>query len=273
VRAGRALALTAGARVDRSDQFGSFTTARAGLSWQATSRARLHAAWGTGFKEPTFVETYATGFARGNPELAPEQSRSAELGLRIDGGFVRAAATAFRQSFRNLIQYTFAPGDAANFYNLGAARATGAEAELAAALPHGLQASAGYTWLRTEVTDAGTGEDRQFLEGEPLLRRPGHHLTAAVGWQGGSLGASLRASHTGARADLDFTNPAEWQGRRVELPSHTTLDAALAWRRGLGHGELETTLRVRNLFDERYQDVYNFPAPGRTLQLELRVAR
>jgi outer membrane receptor protein involved in Fe transport len=163
--------------------------------------------------------------------------------------------------------------DSPNYFNMGAARAAGVELELGASLPHGLHASAGYTGLDTEVTDAGFGEDRQFLEGEPLLRRPGRSLWGALGWRVGRLNASLRGDHTGERADLDFTDPAEWQGRRVELPSHTTVDGSLAYRVPLRRGELETTLRIRNLFDKRYHEVFNFPATGRMLSLGVRVVR
>ncbi|NJD09526.1 MAG: TonB-dependent receptor [Gemmatimonadetes bacterium] len=275
VRAGRTLAVTAGARLDDSDQFGTFAPARAGVSWQPARDLRAHAAWGTGFKEPTFLETYATGFARGNPALAPERSRSAELGLSAAARGTDVALTVFRQSFRNLIQYTFAPplADAPNYFNMGGARALGIELELGATLPHGLRASGGYTGLRTAVTDAGFGEDRQFRQGEPLLRRPGHRLNAGFAWQGAAFVASLRGDYTGPRADLDFTDPAEWQGRRIELPAYATVAAALGFRRDISWGRLESTVRVRNLFDARYQEVYNFATPGRTLTFELRVAR
>lgn len=261
--------------MDHSDQFGSFTTGRAGVSWQLARGVRVHTAWGTGFKEPTFLETYATGFARGNPALAPEQSRNAEVGLGAERGGAHVALTAFRQRFRNLIQYTFTPpaADAPNYFNMGEARAAGIEAEAGVALPHGLHASAGYTGLRTEVTDPGFGEDRQFVKGEPLLRRPGLRLNGALSWQAGALSASLQASHTGARADLDFTDPGEWQGRRVELAPYTTADAALGFRQDLRWGTVATTLRVRNLFAARYEEAYHFPAVGRLVTVGVRVAR
>jgi len=271
MRAGTHLSLTAGARVDRSDQFGRFTTGRAGLSWQLARALGVHASWGTGFKEPTFVEAYATGFARGNPGLRPERSASTELGLRADAGGLQLEATAFRQTFRNLIQYTFAPpaADAPNYYNMGGANAGGVELEAAVSLPCGVVAGAGYTGLRTEVTDAGFGEDRQFLDGKPLLRRPAHHLTGALSWRDGPVTAALQAAYIGTRSDLDFTDPAEWQGRRVELKPYSTVDVSL----GYALGAVELDLRADNLLGTQYQEVYNFPAPGRLLTLGVRATR
>jgi len=274
VRTGR-LGVTAGTRLDHSDQFGAFGTARAGLSYQLSPALRVHTAWGTGFKEPTFLETYATGFARGNPDLQPEQSRSLELGVRAARRTAHLALTAFHQQFRNLIQYTFTPPaqDAPNYFNIGRARASGLELDARALLERGVEASATYTALHTTVSDHGFGEDRQFLEGEPLLRRPAHQLALGLSWFGARTTASLHADYTGERADLDFTDPAEWQGRRVTLPSHTTLDAALSWRPALHWGDVDASLRVRNLLGTSYQEVYNFPAAGRVITMGLRVAR
>lgn len=276
VRTGERLGITAGARVDHSDQFGSFATARAGLSVQLTPGLRVHGSYGTGFKEPTFLETYATGFARGNPELDPEESRSGELGVRAARGSANVAITGFDQRFRNLIQYTFeAPSeDAPNYYNIGRAEARGVELEAGLALRDAIELTTAYTWLHTEVTDAGFGQDMQFREGESLLRRPEHQLDGTLRWRATSrLSAALEAHYTGERADLDFTDPAEWQGKRVTLESHTTLDAALTFAPAVRFGALETTLRVRNLLDQRYHEVHNFAAPGRIVSVGVRVSR
>jgi vitamin B12 transporter len=210
VHAGPSLGLTAGGRLDRSTQFGSFATARVGVSWQLARALRIHTAWGSGFKEPTFLETYATGFARGNPSLEPERARSVELGVRADGGRAHVAVTAFRQSFRNLIQYTFAPPDEAapNYFNMGAARAFGLELEAGASLPHGLHASAGYTGLDTEVIDAGlkdAGSGRQVAAAPPGWQR--HRGVVAR-----RVSTSLRAERTGAAPTGSRTRV---RGRRV----------------------------------------------------------
>ena len=85
---------------------------------------RLRGSAGTGVKEPTFFEAFATGFAVGNPDLEPERSRTLELGVEREfaAGRVQLHATIFQQDLENLIQYTFAPptpGDP-NFQIVGA---------------------------------------------------------------------------------------------------------------------------------------------------------
>ncbi|HSJ16059.1 MAG TPA: TonB-dependent receptor, partial [Longimicrobiales bacterium] len=179
------LTLTGGTRIDHSDQFGDFATGRIGVTADLGSGLAGHAAWGTGFKEPTFFETYATGFARGNPALTPERSRSGELGLRLTAGPLRLGATAFDQRFRNLIQYTAAPpsADAPNYFNVGAARARGLEADASVRGEH-IQLAASYTLLDTEVLDHGFGTDPQFQAGATLLRRPAHQGVIGIDWTG-----------------------------------------------------------------------------------------
>src|SRR3989442_5853676 len=82
-------------RKDSPALFGSYATYRAGLSFRGRGDTRAIASIGTGFKEPNFFETYATGFVRGNPDLQPEHSFTWEAGLEhhIPGTEVTVRAT------------------------------------------------------------------------------------------------------------------------------------------------------------------------------------
>ena len=133
---------------------------------------------------PTFFETFAAGFTTGNPDLEPEHSTSFEAGLDQElGSSARLSLTGFSQSYRDLIQYTFSPPTQGgpNYHNVAKASSRGLEAEgSAGAGPFQLTAS--YTWLDTEVRDAGfdEGAGATFVEGEPLLRRPRHAASATA---------------------------------------------------------------------------------------------
>lgn len=260
--------LTGGVRYEDNDAFGSFSTWRAGASYAPVPALRLRASAGTGFKEPTFAENFARGFARGNPDLAPEESRSWELGLdaTTDGGRVTFSATYFDQEFRNLIDFTFAPmpDTAPNYFNIARASSRGLEASAGAKLGAGLSLDADWTWLDTEALDPGfdASGDAQFAPGRPLLRRPRHTWSARLGRRGDRLRAvSVEGRRVGEREDLDFSG---FPALRVRAPGYFVMDASaevalLSRDRG---ADIAAVLRIENLFDERYANPVGFEGRG-----------
>jgi vitamin B12 transporter len=136
-------------------------------------------------------------------------------------------------------------------------------------------ASADWTWLSTAVLDGGFDEDAdaEFAPGARLLRRPEHtvHLRAAYD-AGEALMLSADARFVGARVDRDFAmSPAA----RVDLARYTTVGVSAEVRLPGGQAGLPPTaltLRAENLFDEHYQEVLGFDAPGRALVVGARVS-
>jgi vitamin B12 transporter len=268
------LELTAGGRLDRNERFGSFWTYRAGALAAAGPRTRVRASVGTGFKEPSFFDNYATGFATGNPDLRPERSFSVELGVSHDLPAIGGSAyvTGFAQRFRDLIQFTFAPpspGDP-NFFNVAEAEALGVEVGIRVRGPAGLELEGSYVGLHSEVQDAGfdSGEDATFVEGHRLLRRPAHLVSLRAGTSAARrVRAGAVLTVVGARDDLRFAQFPE-PTRRVELPAYATLDlsggiALLPARPGRPGFDL--LVRVDNVLDEEYEQAAGYLSPGRTL--------
>jgi vitamin B12 transporter len=266
-------AFTLGGRIDDNERFGTAHTGRVAVNFKPSARTRIHAAAGTAFKEPTFFENYATGFTRGNPDLDPERSRSWEAGVEhtVARGAFTFSGTYFDQRFRNLIQYTAAPApDRPNYQNVGSARAHGLEIGMALARDP-LTATASYTYTATRVADAGFGEDPAFSQDRRLLRRPEHQIAVdAIVRLSAASRLLLSARHTGERDDLDFTDPGDWAGTRTMLASYAVVDAALVWTVPVGRGEIDATVGARNLLDADYQEIFNFPTPGRVLHVGLR---
>jgi vitamin B12 transporter len=267
------LQLTASGRMDQNEQFGTFWTWRAAALAFASPTTRIRASAGSGFKEPSFFETFDTPFSLGNPDLRPERTVSFEAGIEQDlvRGVARIGVTGFAQRFRDLIQFTFAPPEPGgpNYFNVAAADANGVEAVLQAGTGT-VRGTLSYTHLWTEVTDAGfdAGEAATFVEGQRLLRRPDDAVSAQLettAIERVRLGATLTWS--GPRDDIRFGQFPE-PSQRVELPSYTTLDLSgvvtvLEERRG--RPGLELTARVENVFDEHYEQSVGFPARGRGL--------
>ena len=266
----RPFSVTLGARLDDNQRFGTYATYRAGLSFRIHGGTRAIASIGTGFKEPNFFETYATGFVRGNPDLQPEHSFTWEAGLEhhIPGTAVTVRATYFNQRFRDLIDYNGSDSVTYNYLNVPGADARGLEIASEAALGGAVRVSAGYTFLNTRVTKGGadTGSTALFLTGEPLLRRPWHSATLALSYRLGRRGSvTLTALYTGRRPDVDYRTL-----RRDTLPSYTRVDLAGQLdllRPQAGAPGLAVVGKVENLFDAPYQEVTNFPARRRNLFL------
>ncbi len=269
------VSLNAGARWDRSETFGDFVTYRGGVVYRPVDGLRLRATAGTGFKEPTFYENFATGFVRGNPALEPEHSISWELGVEqsVSGGRLTFAATYFSQRFRDLIDFTFAPPalEDPNYFNIAGAKARGVELELGAAPTGRLAVEGRYTYLETSVTDGGfdIGPGALLARDSTLLRRPPHTVAGQVRYRASDrvrLAAGVR--HVGHRADIDYT---EYPYQRVQLPAYSTLSlSAEGDVLGAVDRTATLTLRVENLLDASYHEAVNFPARGRTVWLGAR---
>lgn len=266
------VALNLGGRVEDNDQFGTSGTFRGGVSYQIRGiGTRFRATAGSGIKEPTFFETFASDFVRGNPELDPERSLSWEIGVEqtLSALGIRLTGTLFNQQFKDLIQFTFttAEPDDPNYFNIAQAESRGVE--LGVEIQQGeLQARLGYTFLETEVVDAGfdEGPDAEFVTGDRLLRRPTHAFTATGSYRFGNRGSVGAEIHVvGNREDLNFSS---FPASRVQLPSYLTVDLAgelaLIGPRG-GVPGFTVSGRVENLFDEGYEQVVGFPSRGRTV--------
>ena len=262
----RPMSWTLGARLDDNQRFGRYGTYRAGVSWRFASRTRFIGSVGTGFKEPSFFDNFATGFVYGNPNLRPEHSFSWEAGLEHahPSGLV-LRATYFNQRFRDLIDYNGARTDT-SYFNIPAARAQGVELGATVPIGAGWWGSASYTFLYTRVLDGGSDSSAtaQFRTGEPLVRRPEHAATLSLsGLLPGGGRASVVAAFTGDRQDIDFG-----AGGRVTLHPYTRVDVSadypLIRSRGPVPG-VAVNLRIENAFGARYQEVLSFPARGRTI--------
>ena len=268
--------LNAGARIEDNESFGNTSTWQIGASWGYAEGGRLRASAGTGIKEPTFFENYATGFAIGNPNLKPECSSSWEAGWEqsLLGDVLHFSGVWFDQDFQDLIQYTFSPPNAGdpNYFNVAEASARGFEASINVS-SGALTAGGDFTWLNTEVIDSGfdSGEGATFVQGEALLRRPQSVIGASVAYRwntGATLNSSVR--RVGEREDRDF---GAYPATPVTLGSYTLLgfSAEIPLLTQGNGSRLALTLRANNLLDAQYERVFGFASPGRQVYLGAKI--
>ncbi len=284
---GPSASYTAGARLDDNSAFGTFPTYRLGVGYALGFGAQLHANVGTAFKEPTVEQNFSrVAFDVGNPSLRPEHSVGWEVGVAESpfGPGLTLSATYFNQRFHDIIDYSFAgfpvrahPGDTTNFVNIAGAIANGIETGLIVGPVSGTSLELTYTGLLTRVTNNGVDQSgySQFRVGTRLIRRPAHEgsgtFRSAVGRRG-SLATTVR--YIGARDDINF-GALSGGTARVVLPGFTTVDLAgdyVLLSGGATGPTLSLTARVTNLLARRYEEVYSYAAPGRTVLVGGRLA-
>ncbi|MFN2571115.1 MAG: TonB-dependent receptor plug domain-containing protein, partial [Gemmatimonadales bacterium] len=135
------LSYTVSGRIDDNSDYRRHGTYRVGGNASVIPGIRLRASLSTAFNAPAFNELRPTLFTVGSPDLKPERSRSAEVGVMTSfaAEILQLSAGYFAQRFSDLIQYVNGgpPGFKGSFANLTAATSNGYELEL-----HVLPASA-----------------------------------------------------------------------------------------------------------------------------------
>ncbi len=243
---GGRLNLTAGARIDDHDRFGSHTTLGANGSFALDDNWRLKASWGQGFKAPTLSQLFGYG---GNVLLKPETSEGFDAGLeygRRGGGHF--AVTLFRRDSSNLIDYIWPSG----YFNVSRTRAEGIELEGSVQLSDRFAVQGAYTHLA--ATDRGSGKD--------LARRPGNVVSISADWTTPlnelKLGADLRM--VGDSFD-DRGNLTALDGFGL-----LTLRAAMPL-----NAQIELYGRIENVTNQRYETAAAYGSYGRSAYAGLRV--
>jgi outer membrane cobalamin receptor len=233
--------------------------------------SRLHASAGTGIRAPDAFEIAFTD----NPGLEPERSRSADAGFEqaLAGGLVILDAGWFLNRYDDLI---VAVGRSMQDYsryrtdNIANAQAQGLEASFALRTRRGLEARAAYTFADTEVLaiDNAPGvAPAPFAVGDPLLRRPRHQVNVDLLWRHRLATVYLRA---GGRSDALDIEP-NWgaSGGLYDAAGFGVAGAGVAIHAGR---RLDVLVRADNLFDRRYEAVFGYPAPRRSITVGVRLA-
>ena len=252
-------AVGAAVRHDGNSRFKDDDTFHAQASWRFDEGTRLHAAGGSGVKDPGVFELF--GYAPGsnfvgNPNLKPESSIGWEAGVEQSVWKGRASfdLTYFDSRLRDEIttDYTVLPNTVINLGSDSTRR--GVEASARAQLGLGVTAALAYTYL----------DSRQ--DGAPEIRRARNIASLNLDWRSADdrWGTHLTARYNGDQFDTNFAS-----FQTVRLPSFTLVTLGADYRLTKG---LQLYGRIENLLDEDYQEVVGFREPGRAAYAGVRAA-
>jgi vitamin B12 transporter len=246
---GERLTVSLGGRHDKVSDIQGFST------WRATAAYRLQetgtvlrASAGTGAKAPTLFQRFATV---GTPDLRPEFSTGYDAGIdqSLLDGRIRLSVTVFQNNIRNLIQFNNSAGCLAQtasrcYFNVDRATTSGVETSARVSLVEGTLASTMvYTYLQAK--DEATNLT--------LQRRPQHTGRLALQWTPWS---SLTIEPSVTLVSERFSR----SGERDRLAPYARFDVTSSYR----FNEMwKATLRLENITNAKYQDLYNFSTTGR----------
>jgi vitamin B12 transporter len=235
------------ARRDHNGQFGNHNTGAAAWGYRFEHGLRLSASYGSAFHAPTFNDLYYP-YGSGNPDLKPEKSRSAELGLSQQQGTWNWALNAYQTRIDQLIALD------SNYFpsNISKARIRGVEGQLGANLA-GWQLQGYVGWLQPRNEDGGVND------GRTLPRRPGRTARVDLDRRFGAFGVGATVNAAGRSYD-DAAN-------RHPLGGYASTDLRASWHFA---PDWQVEARLANVFDRHYETVWYFNQPGRSAFLTLR---
>lgn len=259
---GERVQLSAGARLDWADGFGTESLLSAGLVLAPVRWLRARAQVGRAYRVPTFDELFHPdeGFITGNADLAPEDARNYDVGLELalaevgPLSEVQLGATVFRREIDESIVWLLVGPNTIRPENTGAAVAEGIELAGSLRLTRFVRLAAQQTFL-----DSRRDANRRRLPGQPeyetnvrlqLGPDPVWKIVGELSRVGDILVDEGGSRHLPARTVWNASaalNLAEWPGfglRRIV-------------------SELWLSARLNNIGDVAVRDALAFPQPGR----------
>ena len=262
--------LSLSGRHDDNEEFEDTNTYRAGILYDQLEHGwQVRASYGTGVKNPSFVERfgyYETGGPTfiGNPDLKPESSHSWEVGttLKTPNDFFRIDLTYFNERLEDEINgFFFDPG-------LGDMGATTAVNMDGTSKREGVELSSWFNFTRNlALYIAYTYLDAREPDDALEIRRPRHIASANLNYlflsERGKF--NINVDYNGDQEDIFFGPPT--YNERVTLDAYTLVGAMLSFR---VIDNLEIYARGENLLDEEYEEVFGFDGQSRAGYLGFR---
>lgn len=240
---------------------------KAALIYRYSAETSYRVSAGSAFRGPSVFELYRTWFSsttgtefRSNPALAPETSRSWEVG--VDHTFangVNLAATWFDTAMRDFI-YRLTVVDlspVSTFHNAARASSRGIEIGLTGNFGD-FDWQANYAYTDAVIDEFPLATDPSLIEGKQIVQFPKRLANLGASWQRGRLTLGGFIHYSAQRYNTD-ANTDVVHGVFGSYDSPTLVDANLGWQ---ATEHVRLSLAIDNLFDREWYDFYR--APGRS---------
>lgn len=232
------LVLTESIRRDQYSAFNDKTTGKVGAKYFVMTDFSLSGNYGTAYRAPSLYEMYDS--FSGNSHLTPETTK----GYDVTAQYKSLTLTYFNNTIDNLIDYT------TRYVNVaGQTTFEGYEFGYKQNVLESLSVNLDYTKL--------FAKDKN---GNYYAKRPHDSAKATVDYIGiNKLLLSATVQYVGTRHDLDYSS---WPANTVQTGRYTLVSALANYDVTQA---ITIYLKGDNLTDKRYQEVYGYGTPGRTV--------
>jgi vitamin B12 transporter len=253
--------LSAGARYDDNDDFGTHTSGRVSGAYTQElgggNALKYRASFGTGFRAPSLFEVsyndrpFGVLPAAATTSLREETSQGYDLGVEYDAANgLHLEVTYFDQDIERAIVYA---SDAS--FNDGYVQSQGTSTSKGVEL--GVRAPIGERWA---FLGNWTNNDAETVAGQPRLHRP--ETVGNLGIEYTSMSDAFRfvANYRLSKDAIDFGG--------TPLDDYEVLDLSLAYS---FNETFELHGRVQNAADEQYREVIGYNTPGQEIHAGMRL--
>ncbi|MFW5793524.1 MAG: TonB-dependent receptor, partial [Bacteroidota bacterium] len=249
---------------------------RISLQYHIKKKFRVFAGYSRGFRAPVLDDMCRTGRISGgmklaNPELKPEYLDNYEVGGDVFIGEILTISPSVFYSVGTDYHAYIATGDSLVMNNrlrpirikdnIGKVEIMGAEIALNLQITKGLDWSASYSYIETEIVEYERFdiiEDDDLIDKE-LVYQPKEIFHTALSWRNPYINAFVSFNYKSAQWLNDVNTE--------EIEAFNYIDLNL-WR-NIYKG-LSASVMVHNLLNSDYVDSRNIIAPGRMISFELK---
>lgn len=245
-------------RRDQNDRFQDADTYSLAASWAIPNTgSRLHASYGTGVTNPTFIEQFGfdPGTFIGNAALIPEEAVGWDFGIEqtlIDDKLV-VDLTYFKSTLENEIFTDFLPTfETTPVNNTSKSDRSGWELYVTATPIENVSLVA--SWTELDASEPAGIE----------VRRPEQQGSLDASWRigGGPVQLNLGVTYNGDMLDTDFNT-----FLRTRVDPYTLVRFGASWQ---FNDQIELYGRVENMLDEDYQEVIGYNAAPQAAYIGIR---
>ena len=213
---------------------------KGGVSYEIIKGLKVRGRYVTNYRRPTLRELYLP-FPVANPNLKAEKSASADGGISVDYHYVAAEATAYYTRVDNMIKY-FGSWPTAEVVNIDHMNFWGVEGRVRLRNLWGFSLMAGVDWK-----DVG-----RYTKQNPDLK-----VNGSLGWEYKGFSVSLQGQWVSGLYQNNYSRDAMDDAWHMDLSLQYHMEKVIKKL-----PPMDYYLHVRNLTNNQYEFIIDYPMPG-----------